>query len=126
MTRGNAQIAALGRYTQFGKERGHDPSAAACKKSREAHAASVRLALRRLAIADFDISQPITLEELVTKFGREGMAISGAQMLAARKFLLALKGNVGLLQQVTDDIDGKQVQATVEARTTLADLVNAS
>lgn len=116
----------LGTATQFGKERGPDPSAAATKKNNEQHAQSIRVALRRLATADFDITKPLTLEELVTKFGRDGTVITGAQMLAARKFLMALKGDVRLLQQVTDDIDGKQVQAVAEAKITLADLVAAS
>jgi hypothetical protein len=126
MAQGNSNIAILGMDTQFGKEHGPDPSTAARRKNQEAHTSSVRLALRRLAGAEFDVAQSLTLEELVKKFGREGTVISGAQMLAARKFLLALKGNVSLMQQVTDDIDGKLVQASVEARTTLADLVNAS
>lgn len=126
MAHGNANITVYGASTQFGKDGGPDASAAARKKNTEQHAQNIRLALRRLAVADFDVSKPLTLDELVKKFGRDGTEISGAQMLAARKFLLALKGDARLLKQITDDIDGKQVQALVQAKTTLADLVNAS
>lgn len=110
----------------FGTEGAADPSAAATKRNKEQNPSSIRMNLRRLAAAEFDITSPLTKEEIAKKFGRKGTEINGAQVLALKKFEMALKGNTAIMQQVTDDIDGKQVQATVEARTSLADLVNAS
>ncbi len=128
MSEGNKDIAEYGKSTRFGAEGGADPKAARAKRTENGtgNQHTVRQAVRRLACADFDITAELTPKELCKKFGREGTVVTGAMLLAAKKFQKAMQGDVKMLQQITDDIDGKQVQKTIEAKTTLADLVNRS
>lgn len=109
---------------RFGEAGGADPSAAATKRNNEQNPSLVRLSLRRLAAAEFDITKELTNEEIVRKFGREGLKITGAQMIAVRKFQAALKkADPKMMQQITDDIDGKQVQPTASTRLSLEELL---
>ena len=124
---GNKDIAIIGKNTRFGSENGPDPKAAKAKQTEagQGNQHSVRNALRRLAASDFVLGENMTPEVLVKKFGRNGVEISGAQMLAVRKFEQGMK-NWKAMDSLIDAIDGKQVQKVVEAQATLADLVNHS
>lgn len=123
----NKDIIEAGKNTRFGSKDGADPSEAATKRNKEANPNAVRLAMKRLAASEFDIMQPLTAEDIAKKFGRNGTIVSGAQMIAVKKFQVAMKkGDPKILQQVTDDIDGKQVEKKMEASVTLADILAAS
>jgi len=125
---GNKDITEYGKATRFGSAGGPDPRAAKEKQTAagQGNQHSVRNAARRLAAAEFDITKKLSPEDLVKKFGRDGYVVSGAQMIAIKKFQKAMTGDTKMLQQITDDIDGKQVQKVVEAQASLADLVTKS
>ena len=125
MPHGNYNIAVLGADTRFGQPRGPDSAAAARKKNAEQHAASIRLSLRRLMEFEIDMTKPVTQDVLAAAFGRDGRCLTLAQACAVRKVYQALN-NPRAMDMLIEQIDGKQVQATAEAKVTLADLVNAS
>lgn len=121
--RGNINIADYGLATRFGKARGANPSIAARKKNMEQHAQSIALALKRLMQHEIDIGQPVTIQQLITAFSRDGRPISGAQLIAIKQFLRAWQGDTKLLQQITDVVDGKQVAIHTKASIELADII---
>ncbi len=118
---GNPKIAALGASTRFGQPGGPDPGLMA----REKNPAHVRAVLRRLAACEIDITQPVTIELLSKMLRRDGSMLTGAEMLAVRKWQQAMT-NWRAMDSLIDAIDGKQVQKQVEAQATLADLINRS
>lgn len=121
------ELIEAGKNTRFGSKGGADPSAAATKRNNDANPSQIRSAMKRLAAAEFDITQDFTPAELLKKFGRNGVVVSGAQLIAVKKFQIALKkGDVKMLQQVTDDVDGKQIERKAEAQVSYAELVAGS
>lgn len=101
------------------------------KKSRE-----VRKALRKLAACDIGLVwndekgdfefEKLSNQKLTALMRGHKRRLSMAEMLAARMFKDALAGNIKAQQYVTDCIDGKLIQKTVEAKTTLEELLSGS
>lgn len=107
---------------KFGSDGGPDPSAAAAKGNRSR--AQIRQALRRLAAFQFDVTDnaPPLNDQMRDVFMRKGY-ITGAEMAAIRKFTQAMK-DYRAMENITNDVDGKQIERVVEAKVTLSDLVN--
>ena len=93
-----------GKETQFGGPRGN-------KRGN----GSIRGNIRRLAHM-----HPEDAQDLI------GKAETMAELIAARKYQVALSGDVKAMQQLEDSVDGRLVEKKVEAEVTLADLVNKS
>lgn len=121
---GNKDIALAGVNTRFGSG-GADPSAAAKKRNTEQNPSSIRLALQRIMATEIDITQPMTAEQIAKAFGRNGVKVSIAQAMAVRKVMQAHK-EWKAMDSLIDHVDGKQVQAVVEAKVTIADILAAS
>lgn len=123
---GNQNIAKHGESTRFGSKGGPDPSAAGkASQAKAGNPSSIRSSLRRLMAAEVDFTKPIDPSDIVKMFGKNGMKVTLAQACAIRKVQQAM-GNWKAMDSLTDQVDGKQVQATVEAKTTMADLLAAS
>lgn len=120
------QLIVYGEKTRFGAKDGPDPRAAKAKQVEEdkcQNQHSIRGALKRLMVADFDISKPITPSDLVKKFGRDGALINGAQVAAMNKFMQAMK-NWKAMDSLIDAVDGKQKQSVeLEAKRSLGDII---
>lgn len=102
------------------------------KKSRE-----VRKALKKLAACDINLvwdekKQDFVFENLTNKKLTEMMRgpmkrkLSAAEMLAAKMYMDAMKGNTKAQMYVTDCIDGKLINKTVESKVTLEELLSGS
>lgn len=117
----NPKLIEDGKNTRFGQPGGADPVAATKSGNKPW---SIRNSVRRLAAAEFDIDKKMTPEEFAKKFGAGGRTLTGAQMIAAKKFHMALSGNAKVMKEITEDVDGKLVQEQKIATVTLADLVN--
>lgn len=123
MSEGNPNIAQYAEGHRFGEAGGADPREARAKAS---PAWCVRDALRRIAACpDLDMSgkgeklmQQIRMRVFKGK-------MNGGQILAAQKFIMAMQ-NYKAMDIVTNDISGKLVEKRIEAKATLADLVNES
>lgn len=120
---GHPEIAKLGEGTRFGAENGPDPKEAG-QRAQRMHGAphSVRIALRRLAAAEFDLEGPLTPQKLARVFGNTRGTMTGAQMAACKKFQQAMS-NPKAMDSLIEHIDGKLVQKTVEAKVTLAEII---
>lgn len=122
----NPNIVEHGKATRFGAERGADPKEANKKLMDEIGSpAFVRPALRRLACAEFDIDKKLDSNTLTRVFAKEKAALTGAQILAIRKFQQGM-ANYKAMDTLIDSIDGKQIQKVAEAKVSLADLVAGS
>ncbi len=116
------EIIAIGEKTQFGKDGGKSASEAGRKSP---GGQSVRLALRRLMLAEVDVSKPMDARQLAKIFGNKGTIITAAQACALRKYQQAMQ-NWKAMDSLIDSVDGKAVQPVANATVTLADLVTAS
>ena len=120
---GNPDIANLGESTRFGAERGPDPSAAGSvagegKKRR----ASIRAAKRRLAGHSPGTDKPRT-QDFARAFGRPFSELTVAEIMAIQSAQQAMV-NYKAMKDFVEDVDGKQVEKKVEAKVTLADIIN--
>ncbi len=121
---GNPNIAEYGKATRFGA--GNDPKEAHKRMQEEVgNTTFVRPALRRLACAEFDVDKKMDANTLTRVFAKEKASLTGAQILAIRKFQHGL-ANYKAMDSLIDAIDGKQIQKVAEARVSLADLVAGS
>lgn len=108
---------------RFGEAGGADPREARAKAS---PAWCVRGALRRIAACpelNLDRGAGSLMQQIRTKVFKGKM--NGGEILAAQKFIQAMQ-NYKAMESVTNDISGKQVERVLEAKVTLADLVNGS
>lgn len=122
---GNKDIALIGKAYQFGAEKGPDPTEAIKKRNEKGHPGEIRVALKRLACAEIDITRTPTAEDMARIFGKGGTKVTMAQMAAIMKFQQAMK-NYKAMDTLIDHVDGKQIERKVEATVTLADLVTRS
>lgn len=123
MSEGNPNIAEIGKNYGFGAPNGTDPREARAKANPPW---SVRHAIKRIAACpdlDIDRGAPSLMRQIKTKVFNGKM--SGGEILAAQKFIQAMT-NYKAMKEVTEDIDGKLVERKVEAKVSLADLVNGS
>lgn len=117
-------ITTVGHSTRFGAENGPNPSEAAKKRNEQSNPTSVRQALRRLAGMEIEIGIPPTPQDIAAAFGNKGKKITMAQMVAYKKFTMAIiTGDVKAMQQIEDSIDGKLVNTNINAEASVADLI---
>lgn len=120
---GNPNIAKLGQDTQFGK--GQDAATVGSK----AKPWAVRRAAAKIAAHQFDISDDAPKLDAQIRndvFKVEGNRMRGAELVASRHFLCAASGTdkgIKAIKSFTDDVDGKLIQKSVEAKVTLEMLV---
>jgi hypothetical protein len=101
-THGNKDIATLGAATRFGAEKGPDPVEAAQK----AQPWSIRNSIRRFGL--------MNLDEL--KEAYKDPRTKSNELVAIRKFMKAMAGDVKAMQQLEESVDGKLVETKVEVR----------
>lgn len=89
---------------------------------------SIRNAVRRICAREMikmQADEKMTIERLA-ELVFDGRQPSMGEMVALRRVFEALRGNPKFSQFVTEDVDGKLVQKTVEAKATLAEIVSKS
>jgi len=130
---GNPDIAKYGKNTQFGKPDGPDPVEAQKRsievqkvmRSEEAKDRTIRHTLRKLACVDLSIEDVdnIDIDFLLSMLAYNGLN-NMADLVAAIKLLKALSGDNKALEDVTNDIDGKQPDSkSAGAKPSLPDLI---
>lgn len=87
---------------RFGEEGGADPAEAA----RKAAPWSIRNSIRRYGL--------MSMEELQDAY--KDKRTKANELVAIRKFMSALKGDVRAMQQLEESLDGKLVETKVEVR----------
>lgn len=101
-----------------------DPAEAV--KKRKVNGTSVRAAERRIAGMEFDKNNPPTGATISKMLDNREGVLTGAQIVAIKRFELAAKGHPKFSQYFTEDVDGKLIQKAITAETSLADLIAGS
>lgn len=126
--RGNPRINEVNQATRFGQPRGADPVAAGRKRRK-----GVRAAVRAFAEMQIDLGKvardgenvAAAVEAAIVAYALKSKEdLTVADRIAIKKIAAAMAGNVAALENITNDIDGKQVDRVAQTTVTLADLVN--
>jgi hypothetical protein len=99
---GHKDIAIFGAATRFGAENGPDPVESAHK----AQPWSIRNSIRRYGL--------MSMEELQEAY--KDKRTKANELVAIRKFIKAMAGDVKAMQQLEESVDGKLVETKVEVR----------